>query len=390
MKQIAIYINSEFHGSGGSQYTKSLLNALIQLSSGNFSVTVIYTNRCWEDYLRTQPNLSAVFYNKSNLLNRVYQMLISTNNTYIAKHIAHKFDPKVKFIDRQDFDFIIFPAVDTIACLVNSKVISTIHDLMHRYEKRFKEAGNLLIYYYRENYFKNLLLSSIAVLVDSSLGKKQVFDSYKQIQSRIFSLPFIAPDYIYTCLETNLPISNHRYLFYPAVFWSHKNHFNLIEAIKILKERGQLIDLLLGGKKQYEYKKLLKYLKENGLEENVKFLGYVSDKDMIGLYKNAFAMIMPSYFGPTNIPPIEAVLLDCPLIVSNNYAMPEQFEDAAIYFDPDNPFEIAAAIEKLMISNDLREKLIKNGQRVKGKFSQKRFESDLKNILQELDPTLFS
>ncbi len=390
MKKIALYIDVDFQGSGVSQYNKALLNALIALSSKNRSITVIYTRKCWENHVNRFPQIKSVFLKNNKLLNQLYQLFISIGLHFIAKKIAQNLDSRVAFIENNIFDFIIFPSGDTIACLVNSNVICTIHDLMHRYERRFKESGNYLIYHYRENYYKNLLLSATIVLVDSNLGKKQVIDSYTQITAKIFSLPYIAPDYIYSQNisppnESRQAIYNRRYLFYPAVFWSHKNHINLILAIKILKERGQEIDLLLGGKKQFEYRKLLKLVIEENLEENIKFLGYVSDKDVIDLYKNAFAMVMPTFYGPTNIPPIEAILLNCPPIVSNNYGMPEQFEDAAIYFNPYSPLQIADAIESLLGNNDLRNCLLKNGEKIKEKFSQNRFEADLKNILEYLD-----
>lgn len=390
MKRIAFYIDVDFQGSGVSQYNKALLKALIALSPNNNLITVIYTRKCWENYLSRFPSIKSVYFDKNKLLNDLYQLFISFGFHNIAKRIAHFFDQKVKFIENQNFDLIFFPSGDTLASLVNSKVIGTIHDLMHRYEKRFKESGNFLRYHYRENYYKNLLLSSSAVLVDSNLGKKQVINSYKIIKSKIHILPYIAPDYIYSqeileIYDSTHTNSNSKYLFYPAVFWPHKNHLNLIKAILILKERGQIIDLFLGGKKQLEYQKLLKIVIENKIEEQVKFLGYVSDEEIILLYKNAFAMIMPTFYGPTNIPPIEAVLLNCPIIVSNNYGMPEQFGDAAIYFDPNSSLQIADAIESILINKNLYNNLLENGIKIKGKFSQNRFETDLKNILQNID-----
>ena len=393
MKRISIFIDSEFLGNGGSQYTKAILNALISLSPTSFSVTVIYTSTCWENYLNTFPDIKTVFFKKNKLLNRFYQVLISFDCHSIAKLLAHFIDQKVEFIETQNFDFIILPISDTIGCLLNAKVIGTIHDLMHRYERQFKEAGGLLRYHYRDNYIKNLLLSSTAILVDSSFGKKQVLDSFDQIKSKIFTLPYIAPDYIYSKELSQQSLSDaivpgRRYLFYPAIFQPHKNHINLIKAIKILKERGHLIDLLLAGKKQLEYKKLLKFVNENDLGEQVKFLGYLPNTDIIYLYKNAFAMVMPTFFGPTNIPPVEAIVLNCPPVVSNIYGMPEQLGDAAMYFDPNNPSEIADRIESLLTSNDLRNNLLKNGIKSRKKFSQKRFESDLKNILQQLGLSL--
>ncbi|NQV03035.1 MAG: glycosyltransferase family 4 protein [Bacteroidia bacterium] len=389
MKKIAIYIDSEFHGTGGSQYTKAILNALISISKSNVSVTVIYTYNCWEDYLHTFPDVRVVFFKNNNLLNRLYQVLISFDCHRIAKQMAHQIDKKVAYIESQNFDFILFPISSTLTCLLNSKIIGTIHDLMHRYERRFKEAGGFVRYHYRENYIKHLLLSSPAIIVDSNFGKRQVLDSYKQIKSKIFALPYIAPDYIYSQEESQPslsydPLSSHKYVFYPAVFQPHKNHIALVKAIKILKERGHLIDLFLAGKRHLEFKKLLKFVDENDLGEQVKFLGHLPNTDIIYLYKNAFAMVMPTFFGPTNIPPIEAIVLNCPPIVSNIYGMPEQLGDAAMYFDPDNSSEIADIIESLLVNNELRNNLLRNGINSIEKFSQKRFESDLKNILENL------
>jgi glycosyltransferase involved in cell wall biosynthesis len=390
MKNISIYIDSEFNGSGGTQYTKALLNAFINLSSNKLSKTVIYTSKDWKNYLNKLPNINLVYLDKSKYLNRLYQILITIGCYSIAKFIAHIFDRNLKYIENQYFDFIIFPAGDTLACLVNSKVISTIHDLMHRYERKFKESGSFFRYHFRENYYKNLLLSSSVVLVDSNLGRNQVLESYKQIQSKIFILPYIAPDYVYSQeienqVNSTLTVISEKYLFYPAVFWPHKNHINLIKAINILNERGQLINLLLAGKERNEYKKLQKFVNQNNLEKQVKFIGYIPDKEIINLYKNAYAMVMPTFYGPTNIPPIEAILLNCPPIVSNKYGMPEQFEDAALYFDPNSPIEIADAIESLLTNNQLRSNLVKNGNKLKEKFTQKRFESDLLKIIQDLD-----
>ena len=390
MKKIAIYIDTEFQGTGVSQYIKSLLNALINLPSDSYTITIIHTSKCWENYLNNISNTTIIYLKKTNFLNRFYQLLISFGCLGVAKIIAHKFDRKVKFIDNKNFEFIIFPSGDTIACLTKSSAIVTIHDLMHRYEKHFKESGSILRYYYRENYYKNLLMSNIAVLVDSKLGKQQVIDSYKHINSEIFILPYIAPDYIYASelqetSQSNNSSSNDSYLFYPAAFWPHKNHLNLLKAIKMLKERGHLITLYLGGKKQIEYKTLQKYIEENNLNNEIKFLGYISDNDMISLYKNAYALVMPTFYGPTNIPPIEAILLNCVPMVSNNYAMQEQFEDAALYFDPKSVKQIANTIESLITTTGLRNNLIENGARIKDKFSQKRFETDLFNILKTLN-----
>jgi glycosyltransferase involved in cell wall biosynthesis len=330
-----------------------------------------------------------VFLRKSHFVNKLYKLIIALGLIKILRFFANRIDKEIRFINSQNFDLIIFPAGDAVACLVNSNVIGAIHDLMHRYERPLMESSGVFGYGYRENLFKSLLNSAKAILVDSLLGEQQIRESYENIKAKICILPFIAPDYIYLHPNNNESklinsVEPLKYIFYPAQFWIHKNHINLLRALKILKDRGIIIDLVLSGTKDRGYRSLTEYVRKNNLSNQVKFAGYISDHQLIDLYRNALALVMPTYYGPTNIPPIEAVLLGCPPIISNIYGMPEQFEDAALYFDPGNPGEIADRIESVIVNEEYREKIIKKGERIKGKFSQERFRNDIRDILQEL------
>ena len=59
---------------------------------------------------------------------------------------------------------------------------------------------------------------------------------------------------------------------------------------------------------------------------------------------------MPTYCGPTNIPPLEAFKMSCPVLISKVYGMPEQLGEAAIYFDPSSPEDMANKI-RLLLNN---------------------------------------
>ena len=78
------------------------------------------------------------------------------------------------------------------------------------------------------------------------------------------------------------------------------------------------------------------------------FLGFISDMEIINLYNGALGLVMPSYFGPTNIPPIEAIMLNCPVVVSDVYASRIQLENAALYFNPNDYIDISNKIEALL------------------------------------------
>ena len=111
----------------------------------------------------------------------------------------------------------------------------------------------------------------------------------------------------------------------------------------------------------------------------VKLLGFVPSEDMRGLYENAATIIMPTYFGPTNLPPLEAWSLGIPLIYSAH--LTEQAGEAALLFDPDDSKDLA---KKMLFSfkQKIRKKFIFEGyQRFHEIESQKKIAEDKLSII---------
>jgi glycosyltransferase involved in cell wall biosynthesis len=220
---------------------------------------------------------------------------------------------------------------------------------MHRYEK-FPEVLENGEFEWRETHYSNICQWSEGILVDSKVGQKHVSQCYNVKLDDIFILPYIAPKYIYDSSNESEIVGKYnlpdKYLFYPAQFWQHKNHENLIKAIHQVKNKIADIQLVLAGSKKNGYESAQNLVKSLNLTPNIHFLGYVPDNDMPAIYKRARAMIMPTFFGPTNIPPLEGFALGCPVAVSNIYGMPEQVKDAALLFNPNSVAEIAASISR--------------------------------------------
>ena len=84
---------------------------------------------------------------------------------------------------------------------------------------------------------------------------------------------------------------------------------------------------------------------------------------MSSLYTNAVATIYPSLCGPTNIPPLESVSLNIPLVCSNAYSMKKQMGNSAIYFNPNDYNNISKKINLILNNKKLRKKLISNGRK---------------------------
>ena len=113
------------------------------------------------------------------------------------------------------------------------------------------------------------------------------------------------------------------------------------------------ISLVLAGSKRREYESCRRAAVQLGVADRVHFLGYVCDEDVHELYRRARALVMPTFFGPTNIPPLEAFAAGCPVAVSKVYGMPAQVGDAALLFDPESVASIAEAIRRLWTDDGL-------------------------------------
>jgi glycosyltransferase involved in cell wall biosynthesis len=109
---------------------------------------------------------------------------------------------------------------------------------------------------------------------------------------------------------------------------------------------------------------------------------------MASLYRESVALIFASLTGPTNIPPLEAMLLNCPMAVSNVYAMHEQVGDAAILLDPQDPLSIANAMEQLWTNEQLRIILMQKGKEQIEKWNQFNFSLKVYNIIEKVESYL--
>jgi glycosyltransferase involved in cell wall biosynthesis len=379
---IGLYLNTKPSKGGTYQYTLSIIKALNSFVGESFSVTVFYHNNAWEKIL--PGKFLKVYYHKSIIrkgLSKFYKSIDRSSKGYIR--FAKFFNPIIKSIDKSDCGLVIFPNQDVQAYQTKKKSLVSIHDLMHRYEPHFEEYANS-VFDLREMHYKNICKYSSGILVDSEVGKQHVLESYHKDARNIFVLKFVPPHIL---LESKLIDIRGKYnlpdefIFYPAQFWQHKNHENLIKAIKILKDKGHPIHLVLVGSKKNYYSKIIQLIETLKLSDNISILGYVSNDELFSLYKEALALVFVSLIGPTNIPPLEAMLLNCPVIVSNKYAMPEQVGSAGLLVDPLNPSDIAEKIEKIYFDKLLRQSLINEGIKKNNTWTQENFNKTLYDII---------
>ena len=127
------------------------------------------------------------------------------------------------------------------------------------------------------------------------------------------------------------------FLLYPARPWPHKNHARLFEAFaRLRRDRPELRLVLTGGAHEHDF------------PEGVETRGNVSLDELVSLYRRAAAVVFPSLYEGFGLPPLEAMACGCPVACSVAASLPEVCGDAARYFPPDDPGEMAAAVEDVL------------------------------------------
>ncbi len=378
MKRIGLYLDSVITG-GTFQYNLSILEAFRTFPTDQIDTVITYSSSLWKSYLQKQ-NISAVQINRS-LFSRLWFQIRTP--LWLWRNTGQYFDTFSKSFLQQKCNLWVFPSQDIWSYSLPVSSLGTVHDLMHRYERRFPESGSLKEYRFREKHYRRMCNKAKGILVDSKLGKQQLIESYNISSTKVHVLPFIAPKYISETtksipLKYNLP---KKYLFYPAQFWEHKNHKALVRAISLLIAKLPDLKMVFVGAPNNGYDSLIELIKKLNLQDAFLFLDQVPDEQMRELYTNARALIMPTFFGPTNIPPLEAFATGCPVAVSNVYAMPEQVGDAGLVFNPNSDIEISEIIYKLWTDDNITQDLIEKGYKKCKHWGQKQFNKRLLEII---------
>jgi len=200
-------------------------------------------------------------------------------------------------------------------------------------------------------------------------GLLQITSYYQVPADRIKVLPFGTPEF---ALAASEKLSNPEliqkyhlsteYIFYPAQFWPHKNHILVLEACRIIGEMTAWTpDVVFVGADKGNLSYVQEYARRLGLAGRVRFLGFVDQHDLVQLYRGAFCLAYPSFLGPDNLPPLEALAIGCPVVAADVPGAREQLGEAAIFFPPAQESKLAEAILSLR-NHENRDRLVLAGR----------------------------
>jgi glycosyltransferase involved in cell wall biosynthesis len=149
----------------------------------------------------------------------------------------------------------------------------------------------------------------------------------------------------------------------------------LVKALHLIRQkRGVEIPAVFVGFPREAFGAVMALVAKLGLGQQVFYLGYVTEKEIVALYRKAVAMVIPTLFELHSLPIVEALALETCCVASNSFSLPEQAEDAALLIDAQDPQDIADKIWRVWTDPTLRRELTSRGKRlVEEKYSRQAF-----------------
>jgi len=283
------------------------------------------------------------------------------------KNISNFINPYQKIVKRSNIKLLHVPIQYSPIYKTSIPVITTMHDVQEFHFPEFFTASERL--HRAINNLKSVSESDY-IIVSFEHIKIDLIKFYPITEAKISVCPPpFADDWFATKKETEWKTLEEKYsiakkyLLYPAATWKHKNHTALIEALAEIKKNNRDINLICTGNKTEYYSTIEKKLRELKLESAVKFLGIVPEEDLIGLYKNAELVVIPTLYEAGSGPLYEAMKYKVPVICANTTSLPDTIDNENYIFDPRDVTQLSDLILKMFNDESEKELNIKNSER---------------------------
>ncbi len=278
---------------------------------------------------------------------------------------------------------------NTAPLFMSTPLVLTLHDIIYLESINFKEGstyqkfGNL----YRRWNVPAIVGKAKAIITVSEYERQKILAHFKMSESLVHTIYNGVGNHFCKITDKKLLAQAKekyhlpdKFIFYLGNTDPKKNVSGVIKALSILKAKGSLPCKLLMLDIDKEY--LTQVAAQTGdpsVLSEIAFTGYVTNKDLPAIYSQACMFLYPSLRESFGIPMIEAMRCEVPVIASNTSCMPEVAGEAALFVDPFNANDIAAAILNLFNDTGLQNSLIAKGKSRAELFSWN------KNAMQTVD-----
>ena len=296
----------------------------------------------------------------------------------------------------EDPEIVHYPYFDpfflTLPLIKRRPTVVTIHDVISLIYPEYYPKG--IRGWLKFQIQKFSLKSVAAVITDSKSSKKDIINYLEFPEERTFVIPLASGEEFKKIEAEDLKLKvkkkynlPERFILYVGDVNWNKNVEGLIRAFKHLISTSEVsprvklggpstseVKLFLVGK-AFEDKNLpemrliLQLIKELNLIDKIKILGYVSTKDLVGIYNLATVYCQPSFYEGFGLPVLEAMACGCPVVAANASSLPEICGKAALMVDPYDINDIAEKIWEVISDKEIKDKLVRRGPAQAKQFS---------------------
>jgi len=291
---------------------------------------------------------------------------------------------------RLSCDLLHIPNIFSVPRALPCPYVVTAHDMLDHLSRARRQTGIWGDFYFQLT--KKALRGASRIFAVSNFTKMEL--------EKLFEIPPSKIEVIYNAIDERFLrghasaadkqlIAERYQVTYPFLLYAgrvspHKNVVRIIEAFSALKTELEKdgaypdLKLIVIGDDLSGNPDLRRTVVRSGVQNDVRFLGFVPVEVLRTFYDQAKIFVFPSLYEGFGLPPLEAMAHGTPVVTSNISSLPEVVGNAAVLVHPENVFEIMRALHRVLLDQALREKMKERSYKQAAKFS---WEESVRRIL---------
>jgi len=251
--------------------------------------------------------------------------------------------------------------------LYRRKFIVTIHDLIHHhFSQESTTTRNPALFKFKRAGYKititNAVKRSKKIIVPSNFVKSEIVSTFKINPEKVVVTHEAAEEEYFTPIKSGFKVKNQ--ILYIGNAYPHKNLNKLLDALALSD-----LNLVIVSPRNVFLSRLEAEVKSRNLEGKVKITGYQTPSELVKTLLQSAAYVFPSLAEGFGIPGLNAMAAGVPVIASSIPTLREVYGDAAVYFDPSSPSDIAQKIKSVVYSPQKIKSLVEKGRKQAKKYS---------------------